>query len=399
MIQLNYRDSKPIYEQIKDGLRKLVISNSLSADEKLPSVRELAAKLAINPNTIQKAYRDLESEGYIYTVTGKGTFVAERKEVYDARAKELLTEFDEIVEELFFLSVKEKELVERMDNLAEVDMHVEKGAIYVLVGPNGAGKSTLIRHITGVYKPDAGEVLIAGKPVYENKKVKAKFSYIPDEIFYFMQADTMEMKRFYQGIYPAFDEKLFYRMQEFFPNIDVKRSIRRLSKGMQKQVAFWLAICAKPELMILDEPVDGLDPVMRRQFWSIIMSEVAENQMTVLVSSHNLRELEDVCDHVGIMHQGTIMIERSLSDLQGSVSKIQVACQNGVPKLPEEFEVLHMSNTGRVYTLIVKGDPEDAKKALAAANPAIVDVLPLTLEEIFIYEMGGADYEVKDILF
>ena len=120
MIQLNYRDSKPIYEQIKDGLRKLVISNSLSADEKLPSVRELAAKLAINPNTIQKAYRDLESEGYIYTVTGKGTFVAEkRKEVYDARAKELLTEFDEIVEELFFLSVKEKELVERMDNLAE----------------------------------------------------------------------------------------------------------------------------------------------------------------------------------------------------------------------------------------------------------------------------------------
>lgn len=119
MIQLNYRDSKPIYEQIKDGLRKLVISNSLSADEKLPSVRELAAKLAINPNTIQKAYRDLESEGYIYTVTGKGTFVAERKEVYDARTKELLTEFDEIVEELFFLSVKEKELVERMDNLAE----------------------------------------------------------------------------------------------------------------------------------------------------------------------------------------------------------------------------------------------------------------------------------------
>ena len=250
-----------------------------------------------------------------------------------------------------------------------------------------------------MYKPDAGEVLIAGEPVYENKKVKAKFSYIPDEIFYFMQADTMEMKRFYQGIYPAFDEKLFYRMQEFFPNIDVKRSIRRLSKGMQKQVAFWLAICAKPELMILDEPVDGLDPVMRRQIWSIIMSEVAENQMTVLVSSHNLRELEDVCDHVGIMHQGTIMIERSLSDLQGSVSKIQVACQNGVPKLSEEFEVLHMSNTGRVYTLIVKGDPEDAKKALAAANPAIVDVLPLTLEEIFIYEMGGADYEVKDILF
>jgi ABC-2 type transport system ATP-binding protein len=280
-----------------------------------------------------------------------------------------------------------------------VDMHVGKGEIYGLVGPNGAGKSTLIRHLTGVYRPDAGQVLIAGEPVFENRNVKAKFAYIPDELFYFMQADTLEMKRFYEGIYPEFDGKLFYRMQEFFPNIDMKRSIRRLSKGMQKQVAFWLAICCKPELLILDEPVDGLDPVMRRQIWSIIMSEVAEKQMTVLVSSHNLRELEDVCDHVGIMHRGKIMVERSLSDLQGSVSKIQVACQNGMPKLPEQFNVLHMSNTGRVYTLIVKGNPKEAQAALEVYNPAIVDVLPLTLEEIFIYEMGGADYEVKDILF
>ncbi len=280
-----------------------------------------------------------------------------------------------------------------------VDMHVKKGAIYGLVGPNGAGKSTLIRHLTGIYRPDAGEVLVAGEKVYENRMVKAKMAYIPDDLFYFMQADTMEMKRFYEGIYPQFDSKLFYRMQEFFPSIDVKRNIRRLSKGMQKQVAFWLAICCKPELMILDEPVDGLDPVMRRQIWSILMSEVAENEMTVLVSSHNLRELEDVCDHVGIMHQGRIRVERSLSDLQGSVSKIQVACPNGMPKLPEKFEVLHMSNTGRVYTMIVKGNPKEAEAALAASNPTIVDILPLTLEEIFIYEMGGVDYEVKDILF
>lgn len=280
-----------------------------------------------------------------------------------------------------------------------VNMHVKKGAIYGLVGPNGAGKSTLIRHITGVYRPDEGETLIDGENVFENRNAKSKFSYIPDELFYFMQADTLEMKRFYQGIYPNFDEKLFYRMQEFFPTIDVKRNIRRLSKGMQKQVAFWLAICCKPELLILDEPVDGLDPVMRRQIWSIIMAEVAEKKMTVLVSSHNLRELEDVCDHVGIMHAGKIMIERSLSELQGSVCKIQVACQNGMPKLPDNFEVLHMSNTGRVYTLIVKGNPEDAKRALyEEGSPTIVDALPLTLEEIFIYEMGGADYEVKDIL-
>lgn len=280
-----------------------------------------------------------------------------------------------------------------------VDMHVGKGDIYGLVGPNGAGKSTLIRHITGVYRPDAGKVLIDGETVYENRQIKMKFAYIPDDLFYFAQADTMEMKHFYEGIYPNFDAKLFYRMQEFFPSIDVKQNIRRLSKGMQKQVAFWLSICCKPELMILDEPVDGLDPVMRRQIWSIIMSEVAEHKMTVLVSSHNLRELEDVCDHVGIMHHGKLCVERSLSDLQSNVSKIQIACATGMPKLPENFEVLHMSNTGRVYTLIVKGNPREAVTELAAMNPTIVDVLPLTLEEIFIYEMGGADYEIKDILF
>ncbi len=282
--------------------------------------------------------------------------------------------------------------------LSGVDMHVKKGAIYGLVGPNGAGKSTLIRHLTGIYRPDEGEVLVCGRPVFENRQIKAQMAYIPDDLFYFMQADTMEMKRFYEGVYPEFDAKLFYRLQEFFPSINVKRNIRRLSKGMQKQVAFWLAICCKPKLMILDEPVDGLDPVMRRQIWSMILSEVAEHEMTVLVSSHNLRELEDVCDHVGIMHRGSIWIERSLSDLQGSVSKLQVASTSGMPKLPEHFQVLHMSNTGRVYTMIVKGDPKEAARALTESGTALVDILPLTLEEIFIYEMGGADYEVKDIL-
>ena len=292
--------------------------------------------------------------------------------------------------------VKEFDGFRALDGLS---LHVGKGEVYGLVGPNGAGKSTIIRHITGVYKQDAGTILVDGQKVFENPDVKQKFAYIPDELFYFMQADTMEMKRFYQGIYPDFDEKLFEKMRKFFPNIDTKRSIRRLSKGMQKQVAFWLAICCRPQLLILDEPVDGLDPVMRRQIWSLIMADVSERKTTVFVSSHNLRELEDVCDHVGIMHQGKIVLERSLSELQGSVCKIQAAFQAGMPKLPEEFEILHMSNTGRVYTLIVKGNPVEAKKQIERLNPMLVDVLPLTLEEIFIYELGGADYAVKDILF
>ena len=282
-----------------------------------------------------------------------------------------------------------------------VNMNVPKGAIYGLVGPNGAGKSTIIRHLTGVYRPDGGEIFVDGLPVYENREAKAKIAYIPDDLFYFLQADALEMMRYYKGIYAAFDEKMFYRMQEFFPSIDIRRNIRRLSKGMQKQVAFWLAICCKPELLVLDEPLDGLDPVMRRQIWGILMSEVAERQMTVLVSSHNLRELEDVCNYVGIMNKGKVMIERSLSELQGNICKIQVACPSGMPKLPREYELLHMSNTGRVYTIIVKGNPKSAAGAITTGteHAAIVDILPLTLEEIFIYEMGGVDYEVKDILF
>ena len=281
-----------------------------------------------------------------------------------------------------------------------VNMHVNKGAIYGLVGPNGAGKSTIIRHLTGVYRQNAGELFINGKEVYENRLVKEKIAYIPDELFYFLQADTMEMMRYYEGLYPTFDREMFFILKEYFPTIDLKRNIRRLSKGMQKQVAFWLAICCKPEILILDEPVDGLDPVMRRQIWSILMAEVAEREMTVVVSSHNLRELEDVCDHVGIMNKGKIIIERSLSDLQGNVSKIQIACEGEIPKLPEEFKVLHTSNIGRVHTLIVRGNPEKAVELLTAKEEhAIVDVIPLSLEEIFIYEMGGVDYEVKDILF
>lgn len=283
--------------------------------------------------------------------------------------------------------------------LNDTNLHVKKGAIYGLVGPNGAGKSTMIRHITGIYRPDEGEVLIDGKPVYENTSVKSKFAYIPDDLFYFQQANTLDMKQFYKGLYTNFDEVLFGKLREAFLNINPKSSIRRLSKGMQKQVAFWLAISCRPEILILDEPVDGLDPVMRRQIWSIIMSDVAEYGTTVLVSSHNLRELEDVCDHVGIMHRGRVMVERSLSELQGSVCKIQVAFQEGMPKLPENFDILHMSSTGRVYTMIIKGNQAEAKAQLEKMNPMLIDVLPLSLEEIFIYELGGENYAVKDILF
>ena len=276
--------------------------------------------------------------------------------------------------------------------LDELTMTVPRGTVYGLVGPNGAGKSTIIRLITGVYTPDAGQITMEGQPVYENTSVKERIGYIPDEIFFFPSATLEDMRAYYRGIYPRFDDALFERLYEVF-DLPKKSPIRRFSKGMQKQAAFHLAICCRPDVLILDEPVDGLDPVMRRQVWSLILSDVAEHGTTVLISSHNLRELEDICDHVGIMDKGKMLLEKSLADMQGSTVKLQL-----VGEKPEGLEILHESKSGRLATYIVRGGAAEVSEAVAATNPAYFDVLPLSLEEIFIYELGGVNYEVKNII-
>jgi len=280
-----------------------------------------------------------------------------------------------------------------LDNLS---ISVPTGAIYGLVGPNGAGKSTIIRHITGIYRQDEGEVLIDGKPVFENPEVKRNISYIPDDVFFYTQSTIKDMMKFYKGVCPSFSDVRFEKLRRAF---DLKDStkMRSLSKGMQKQAAFWLTVSMCPKVLVLDEPVDGLDPVMRRQVWSILMSDVAEYGTTVLVSSHNLRELEDVCDHVGIMNKGSLMLERNLSEMQENISKVQLALPDG-RELPEGLNLLHSSSTGRLQTLIVRGKVEEITNMLAACEPLFMDVIPLSLEEIFIYELGGEHYEVKDII-
>ena len=277
-----------------------------------------------------------------------------------------------------------------------LDIHVPRGAVYGLVGPNGAGKSTVIRHLAGIYRQDSGQVLIDGQPVYENPEIKGRIAYIPDDIFYYTQATINDMMKFYRSVYPRFSPERFETLSELF-NLDRKQPMRKLSKGMQKQAAFWLAMSQCPEVVILDEPVDGLDPVMRRQVWSALLADVAENGTTVLVSSHNLRELEDVCDHVGIMNHGRMLVERSLSELQDNIVKIQLAFADG-GKLPEGLEILHCSSTGRLQQLILRGSAEELTAKISAAGPLFLDVVPLNLEEIFIYELGGADHEVKDIV-
>lgn len=241
-----------------------------------------------------------------------------------------------------------KEVVKSFDGFRALDsatLTVPKGTVYGLVGPNGAGKSTIIRHFTGVYRPDSGQLLLEGAPIWENTDAK-----------------------------------------------------RRMSKGMQKQAAFWLTMCCMPEYLILDEPVDGLDPVMRRQVWSLLLGDVAERGTTVLVSSHNLRELEDVCDHVGIMNQGKVLLERSLSELQDTTVKLQVVYPGEEPRLPAELHILHHSAVGRVHTYILRGDRESILNRMQITAPLLLEAIPLTLEEIFIYELGGADYAVRDIV-
>ncbi|MDD5939132.1 MAG: ABC transporter ATP-binding protein [Clostridiales bacterium] len=298
--------------------------------------------------------------------------------------------------------IQAEHVVKEFDGFRALDdltMTVPSGAIYGLVGPNGAGKSTILRHITGVYRQDSGTVLINGQPVYENPAVKEQVADIPDELYSFGSANTADMARFYAGFYPRFDWKRYEALKDIFRTVDEKRPIRRLSKGMRKQSAFWLALCIRPGVLVLDEPVDGLDPVMRRQVWSLLMSDVAQDGTTVLVASHNLRELEDVCDHVGILSKGRVLIERSLSELQASVVKMQVVFQEReMPRLPEDMEVLNVSQVGRITTLIVRGAAEDITNRLAAYQPILLEALPLTLEEIFIYELGGEDYAVRDIV-
>ena len=279
-----------------------------------------------------------------------------------------------------------------------VNMHISDGSVYGLVGPNGAGKTTLMNTLCGIYKAADGEITVDGSPVFENNDVKKRIVYISDDVFYFHNSTTVSLKNFYKGIYPDFDEAKFGEYAKYFPSINQNLNVRRLSKGMKKQVAFWIAICCKPDILVLDEPVDGLDPMMRHQIWGLIINEISEREMTVLISSHNLRELEDVCDTVGIMNKGKIFLEASLDELKCQLSKIQVSFAEEVNTADFGIKILKEKKVGRVYELIVSGDKGEIENKLNKFNPLFVEALPLTLEEIFIYEMGEVDNEIKEIL-
>jgi len=286
--------------------------------------------------------------------------------------------------------------------LKDFNLNIKKGSIYGLVGVNGAGKTTAIRHLAGMYLPDEGTIQIDGFPVYNNIQIKERVGYIPDDLYFLPQYNMRRLRSFYQNMYKNWDDERYQRLLELF-KLDEKRGIKKFSKGMQKQTAFIFSMSIKPDVLLLDEPIDGLDPIVRKQVMQEIISDVAEREMTVLISSHNLKEMDGICDAIGIVKNGQMIIERDLDDLKSDVHKIQVVfpesnhndedenAENSNPR-PNPYNgltILYQEKRGTVELLVVRGKEEDVSAQIKSHNPLVYDQLPLTLEEIFIYETEG----------
>jgi len=287
---------------------------------------------------------------------------------------------------------------EKHTAVKDVNLTVEKGSIYGLIGSNGAGKTTIIKLLAGIYKQDSGEVLLDGKEIYENEALKEKIFYISDQPYFFPQYTVKQMAQFYKSIYPSWNETRFNKLAEVF-EFSMTKKIQTFSKGIQRQAAFWLALSTMPEILILDEPMDGLDPVARKKVKNLLIQDVADREMTILISSHNLREIEDICDHIGILHNGTLLLEKDLDDLKSDIHKVQIAYKGETPvQLQENLRMLHCDKRGSVTLCIIRGQEEEIETVIRNTQPVIFDMLPLTLEEIFIYEMGDIGYAIKNIV-
>ncbi|WP_421384912.1 ATP-binding cassette domain-containing protein [Bacillus salacetis] len=287
---------------------------------------------------------------------------------------------------------------EGRESVHNVSLSIERGSVYGLLGSNGAGKTTLLKIVSGIYKPDSGEANIDGEAVYENPSIKQKLFFLADTPAFLPQYNVKQMASFYSSLYNSWDQDRFNELGKIF-GIDPKVKLHKFSKGVQRQAAFWLALSCRPEVLILDEPIDGLDPVVRKKVKSILMEEVAYKDMTILISSHNLEEIEDLCDHVGILHQGHILVEKELDELKSEFHKVQIAFRQKPPgELFDRLHVLQRDQRGSVISCIVKGDHSAIEDMVNEYEPVIFDLLPLTLEEIFIHEMGDAGYAVKQIL-
>ena len=284
--------------------------------------------------------------------------------------------------------------------LDQVEAQISENSIFGLAGTNGAGKSTLLRVISGVLRPEEGQVKIDGLPVWENPAAKRRLCFIPDTSCFFPNATSEMMRDYYRVIYPEFDSGRFDELLEQF-GLDPRRKIQTFSKGMKKQVSVLLGICTNTEYLLCHETFDGLDPVMRQAVKSLFASEILNRKFTPVIASHSLREIEDICDHVGLLHRGGILFSRELDDMKLEIHKIQCVIPDPLKEeeLLCEMEVLQHSKRGSLLTVIVRGSEEEVERKIMEKQPLFSEILPLSLEEIFISETEVAGYDVKNLIF
>ena len=292
---------------------------------------------------------------------------------------------------------------DRTQALDGIDLTINRASIYGLVGTNGAGKTTLIRHMAGILNEDEGEILFDGEPVFENTALKQKIGLVPDELYFPKGYAIKDMAKIYDGTYDHFSQQRLHELTNLF-RLDEKAPLRSFSKGMKKQAAIALTLACMPEYLLLDEPIDGLDPIVRKLVWKQIVDDVADREMTVLVSSHNLRDLESICDYVGIIDNGKTVIERELESIREGINKVQVAfakdaeAEAKAEEAVAKLNVLHRDRHGSIELIITRDSAEKIEETMAPANPLVLDVLPLSLEEVFIYELGGEKYDFSEIM-
>ena len=298
--------------------------------------------------------------------------------------------------------IKAENLTKKFDTIVAVDhvsAEIRDGSVFGLIGTNGAGKSTFLRMLSGILKPDEGNVTIDGKPVFENEAVKERFFYISDDQYYFNNATPADMMSFYAKVYPAFDKARFQSLMEKF-GLDTRRKIQTFSKGMKKQLSVICGICANTDYLFCDETFDGLDPVMRQAVKSLFANDMAERNLTPIIASHNLRELEDICDHVGLLHRGGILLSRDLDDMKLNIHKVQCVLKEGMEE--RDLTALNRIKTekrGKLYTITVRGSKEEIEGLVESYQPIFYEMIPLSLEEIFISETEVAGYDIKKLIF
>jgi len=292
---------------------------------------------------------------------------------------------------------KSFEEVKAIDNISA---HIEEGHVFGLIGTNGAGKSTFMRMLSGVLKSDGGEILIDGEPVYDNPSVKEKIFYISDDQYFFKSGTPKDMVKLYRTCYPGFQEERWSDLMEKF-GLDKKRKVNTFSKGMKKQLSVICGVCANTKYLLCDETFDGLDPVMRQAVKSLFVKEIDERGLTPVIASHNLRELEDICEYVGLLHRGGILLEKDIDDMKLNIHKIQCVIREPeiLEKIKNTLDVMTVDNRGSLYTVTVRGKREEAVEFMEMLAPVFYELLPLSLEEIFISETEVKGYDVKALLF